>query len=193
MRKTGMTCGILVLMLHLSPDLHGQDASKDPWARFRYFEGSWEGHETGIAGIGRGDRTYAFIMNGKYLLLKNRSEFAPQEKNPKGEVHEDWTIFSYDTRQSRLAARQFNVEGYVNQLALEQGPASGNRFVFVGECIENLPPGYRVRLTYEVTGEDDFDETFELAAPGKDFSTLLKNRWKRRTQSLPADSRTTNP
>jgi len=44
-------------------------------------------------------RTYEFVMNGRFLHERNISPYPPQEKNPKGEVHEHWTMFSYDRTQ----------------------------------------------------------------------------------------------
>ena len=70
-----------------------------------YFVGAWDDAESGLAGIGKGDRTYEFIMDGKHLYAKNRSRFEPQEKNPKGETHEDRAFFSYDGIREKVVLR----------------------------------------------------------------------------------------
>jgi len=44
----------------------------------------------------------------------------------------------------------------------------------------------RVRLTCEIRNADQFEETFELAQPGKDFEVYLKNYWKRSTEPNPS-------
>jgi len=60
------------------------------WTPFNYFIGSWQGSGQGQAGDSRVERKYEFVLNGKFLSVRNKSTYDPQEKNPKGEVHEDW-------------------------------------------------------------------------------------------------------
>ena len=160
--------------------LFAQEAEeKNVWELFHYFVGSWEGHETGKAGIGKGDRTYEFIMGGKYLYFKITSVFEPQEQNPEGEVHIDWTFFSHDEMRDKFGIREFNIEGYVNQYILEGLSDDKKTLVFVAENMENVPPGFHARLTYDIQNENEFDEIFELAPSGKELSVFLKNHWTR--------------
>ena len=174
-----MRLGIFILAALASLLSAQQTNSEDVWKPFRYFAGSWDGHETGKVGIGKGERTYRFILGTKYLFSNNRSTFEPQEKNPKGEVHQDWTFFSYDRLAATYVMRQFNSEGFVNRFRLEGGTAD-KRLVFVSQASENAPPGLRARLTYEIKDNKRFTETFELAMPGRDFELLLTNHWTRR-------------
>lgn len=51
--------------------------------------------------------------------------------------------------------------------------------VFDSEAIENIPPGYRARETYIVTGPDRFAEGFEIAPPGKDFELYSETQFRR--------------
>jgi len=89
---------ILLLILLLLPGLIilQADKKKDIWERFQFFVGEWEGKGEGKSGISKVEKNFQFIMNGKYLYLKTKAVFEPQENNPKGEVHEDWGFFSYD-------------------------------------------------------------------------------------------------
>ena len=141
--------------------------------------GEWNGHETGAAGVGKGSRSYKFVLGGRYLHSRNTSRFAPQEKNPKGETHEDWTIFSFDRSRRRIIARQFNSEGFVNHLVQDLSNGDPRTLVFVSESSENAPPGLRARLTYLLRSDAALEEVFELAMPGKDFVVYLRNSWKR--------------
>lgn len=59
------------------------------------------------------------MLNSQFIRVQNRSEYPPQEKNPKGEVHEDEGFISYDRARQRLVLRQFHVEGFVNQYVQE--------------------------------------------------------------------------
>jgi len=160
----------------------GQESAPqaDPWAPFRFFVGSWEGRGEGGPGVSAGEQTFAFILRGAYLHVRNKAVFAPQEKNPKGETHEDWGVFSYDKARKTFVFRQFHVEGFVNQYVLENAPPDGKTFVFVTEAIENIPAGFKARLTYKVIDADTFEQTFDLAAPGKEFECYSKGVMKRK-------------
>jgi hypothetical protein len=104
------------------------------------------------------------------------SIYPAQPKNPKGEVHEDWGIISYDRSRKTHILRQFHTEGYVNQFVAEPNARGGLRFS--SEAIENIPTGYRARETYTETGPDSFVERFELAEPGKDFELYSETRFR---------------
>ena len=58
--------------------------------------------------------------------------------------------------------------------------ADGNTIVFISEAIENGHEGMRARSIYTVINDNEFEETFELAMPGKEFGMLLKNHWTRK-------------
>jgi hypothetical protein len=172
----------LVLILVIIPCLvwSQEQAKQDPWDQLSFFAGSWEGEVSGKAGIGIGERSYEFILQGQFLHVKNKATFEPQEKNPEGEVHEDWGVFSYDGGRKMFVFRQFHVEGFVNQYALDSASSDGKTLVFVTEGIENIPDGWRAKLTFIVENDDSFIEQFQLAPPGKDFGTCIENRWKRK-------------
>ena len=174
-----------ILILPVLAQDSAKDGDTDVWDPLRYFVGAWLGHETGRAGTGQGKRTYRFILGNQYLLSENTSQFEPQEKNPGGEVHQDWEIFSYDRNRATFVLRQFNSEGYVNQFILDRDRSNveGGLFVFVSEAAENSPPGLRARLTFRVTSPNRFEETFEVALPGRDLEPFVKNSWTRADQN----------
>ena len=150
------------------------------WRPFDFFIGSWEGTGKGEPGISKVERNYERALNSKFIQVKNKSIYAPQEKNPKGEVHEDWGFVSYDRNRKLFVLRQFHVEGYVNQYTLEKVSSDGKTIIFVTETIENIPAGYRARETYKIIGDNEFIETFEIAEPGKDFMAYSENHFKRK-------------
>ena len=171
----------LLLALLLSPAVLAQTTQPTVvWEPLKYFAGSWEGTAKGQPGNGKVEREYQFILNGKYLQAKNKSTYPPQEKNPKGEVHEDWGLFSYDRSRKQFVLRQFHVEGFVNQYKLDAAANNNKTLVFVTESIENTPAGWRGRESYQIVSNDEFAEVFELAAPGKEFEVYSENRFKRK-------------
>jgi hypothetical protein len=142
------------------------------------FIGRWQGTTEGQPGKGTVEREYKRVLNSRFVHAQNRSVYPPQERNPKGEQHEDLGIFSVDRTRKRIIFRQFHVEGFVNQYVQE--PDSVDRaIVFTTEAIENIPSGWRARETYRVINADEFEEVFELSAPGKPFEVYSRTRLKR--------------
>ena len=140
--------------------------------------GRWQGTTEGEPGNGTVEREYTRILNSRFVHLKNRSVYPPQERTPKGEEHEDVGIFSVDRSRKRIVFRQFHVEGFVNQYVQEPGTAD-RTLVFVTESIENIPEGWRGRETYTFINADELEEVFELAPPGKPFAPYSRARLKR--------------
>jgi hypothetical protein len=147
----------------------------EPVARFL---GMWTGTSEGQPGKGKVERHYERVLGSKFIQVRNRSTYPPQEKNPKGETHEDIGFFSFDGARKRVVFRQFHIEGFVNQYALDASSA-GDRVVFVSESIENIPAGFRARETYVFSGSDQLEEIFEIAEPGKNFEIYSRSRLTR--------------
>lgn len=171
--------GLLLLVMLVSAVPMHPNQAPDPWEPVRFFAGKWKGEVDGQPGHGTVERTYEFVVGGRFLHERNISTYPPQEKNPKGEVHEHWSMFSYDKSRKALVLRQFHAEGFVNQYALPLAAAGGNGFVFESEAFENLPSGWKAREVYEVRSKDEFVETFELSAPDKPFEVYSRNHFHR--------------
>jgi hypothetical protein len=181
MRKSCMLVLSSLLSVILLAPLEAQAPAKsDAWAPLQFLVGEWNGTTEGQPGKGTVKRTYEWVLNGRFLREVNISTYPQQEKNPKGEVHEHWTMFSYDRGRKMLVMRQFHIEGFVNQYVLPQGSASVDGFVFESEAFENLPSGWKAREKYQRITKDEFVEVFELAAPGKPFEVYSRNHFRRR-------------
>jgi len=152
----------------------------DPWKPVRVLLGKWEGASTGQSGAGKTEREYKFTLNNRFIHVSSRSVYPPQEKNAKGETHEEVGFISFDKAAKKLIIRQFHVEGFVNQYVMERSSEGGQIFSFVTFAIENITPGWRARETYRIISDDEFIETFALAEPGKDFVTYTETRFRRK-------------
>jgi len=150
-----------------------------PLEPLKVFLGKWAGEVEGNPGKGTVERTYAFALRERFIEIRNRSTYPPQEKNPKGEVHEDIGYLSYDRGAKAFALRQFHVEGFVNQFLSVPYEGAGAAFRFVTTSIENIPPGWRARETYTFSGENEFTEVFELAGPDAEFEIYSTTRFRR--------------
>lgn len=170
-----------LVLLFAQPPVPAPRATPDPWAPIRVIEGEWEGESEGEPGKGTVKRVYTFVLNKKFLNETNVSTYPPQPKNPKGEVHQHWSFFSYDRARKTLVLRQFHQEGFVNQFAMVAA-ATPNAIVFESEALENVPKGWKARETYEIVSPDEFVETFEIASTGA-YEIYSRSRFKRKRAS----------
>lgn len=172
---------ILCLIMFMPFIGNGQLSKSDSlWLPLGNLIGTWTGTGKGANGIGNYERTYQFVLNKKYIEVKNKAIYPPNDKSPKGYMHEDAGYISYDRTRKKFIFRQFHIEGYINQYKLDSISTKGKTVVFVSEGIENIPAGWRARETYKFISEDEFTETFELAEPGKDFAFYSEAILKRK-------------
>jgi hypothetical protein len=153
-------------------------APVDTLAPLARLVGRWTGTSDGQPGKGAVERQYERVLGSKFIQVRNRSTYPPQEKNPKGETHEDIGFFSFDRARKRIVFRQFHIEGFVNHFVIEPS-STADRLVFTSESIENLPAGFRARETYVFSGNDQFEEIFEIAEPAKDFEVYSRSQLTR--------------
>jgi hypothetical protein len=170
---------VLVLLIPVALLGHEKTSESDLEA-LEYFAGEWAGECSGKAGDGVGERTYEFVMDGGYLYARTVMRFKPQEKNPEGEVHEDWSLFSYDGNRDILIAREFNIEGFVTRYVLDSLSSDNKTIVMISEDIESGPPGLSARLTYQIKGDNEFMEIFELSFSNTEFSCWVSSHWERK-------------
>jgi hypothetical protein len=175
----------------LPPTLaRSQAHASDPWEPVRVFAGDWVGSAEGKAGAGTVRRTYAFVLEERFLHENNVSVYAPQPANPSGETHRHWSLFSYDRQRNALVLRQFHQEGFVNQYVLNAAESKPGKLVFDSESFENFDNRWKARETYEIRSIDEFVETFELGEPGQKLEVYSRNHFKRYKGERCADDKT---
>ena len=174
-----MRRALLLIVLLPVFGLAQESRKENNWSAFTFFIGTWKGTGKGQPGVSQLERQYQFILGGKFIQVNHKSVYAPQEKNPKGETHEDLGFVSYDRRAKQHLFRQFHTEGFVIQYRLESIAVDGKTIVFISDSIENIAPGWRAKETYRILNNDEFVEIFELAAPGKEFSPYSENNFRR--------------
>lgn len=153
--------------------------SQNQFDEFDFLIGNWQGVETGVSGDGIGFRTYSYELNKNYILEKNQSTFPKTEKKPKGEVHRDFGIMSYNSNKNEIVYRSFNVEGFTNIFVLDTTLSVLDKFVFITREIENNPGEWKARVIIEKNSDTEFTESFDIAMDGKNFTPFLKNHWYR--------------
>jgi hypothetical protein len=174
-----VVCGLictLVSATHVAAQ--AAPAPVDQWAPVRFLLGSWEGTSTGQAGNATVKREYRFALREQFIEERHTSTYPPQERNPRGEVHEHISYISRDRARRHLVLRQFHVERFVIQY-VQQDTTPGAQLAFVSEAMENTPAGWRARESYVVHGPDELEEVFELARAGGAFEVYSRTRLKR--------------
>ena len=156
----------------------GTTVPDNPWAPVQFMVGKWKGESEGQPGKGSVRRSYRFVLADKFLYEQNVSSYPPQPGNEKGEVHEHRSFFSFDRARRRLVLRQFHQEGFVNQFSLVSRGDQG-KLVFESEALENAPPSWKARETYDIVSPDEFVETFDLARGAGPYELYSRTRFKR--------------
>jgi len=151
--------------------------SQSKFENFNFLIGNWQGVETGVAGNGIGFRTYTYELNDNYIMEKNQSTFPITEKKPKGEVHRDIGIFSYNANTNETIYRSFNVEGFTNIFVLDSVNSTRQKFVFITREIENNPGNWKARVIIEKISAEEFIETFDIAMNGVNYEDFISNHW----------------
>jgi len=179
MRWVVLLFGAVASLLQGSTGSEGaqpQAQNADVWRPIRFMLGTWDTTSSGQPGNGTGTREYRLVLGDGFIECRTRVTYPPQDKNPKGEIHEDIGLISYDRTRKAFVLRQFHKEGFVNTYVA----ASDKPHVFTTEAIENIPSGFRARETYREVSPTEFVEVFELAEPGKDFAVYSETRLTKR-------------
>ena len=165
---------IFLLLLMIPFAGSAQLSKKDSlWLPFKDFIGEWKGAGDGVDGKATYERSYKLVLNKNYIEVRNKSNYEPNDKSPKGYLHEDVGYISYDKMRKTFIFRQFHIEGFINQYKLESISPDGKTLVFVSESIENIPAGWRAKETFTIAN-GSLKEAFDLAEPGKEYEPYTK-------------------
>jgi len=175
--------GTLLIIALLPAMLSAQAGQRqNVWAPLRYFVGKWEGTAESRLGKGTAEREYRAILDGSFLQSESTHAYDLSTQLPEGQTHEGLELFSYDRVRKALVMRQFHSEGFVNQYLLDSLSADSTTIVFVSECLENVPPGWRAKEQYEIIDDNEFIEIFKLAPPDGEFEVYWETHLKRKDQ-----------
>lgn len=162
---------LFVLILSIS----GIAEKTDKWKNFRYLIGTWKTETPGVTNI----QEYAFFFNETFIRSTTRAVFKPTAKKPKGEIHEDLNIFSYDGTSKTMILRSFYSEGFVNTFTLSGVSEDGKILTFKTIAVENAPKGTRAKLVLQKVNDTELVERFHVAWPDKDYACVSDNRLKK--------------
>ena len=167
---------VFLACLFVASFLPARQASEFPdWDFWRGLLGEWAGGGGGDPKQGVGSFMFAFDLQGRILVRRNRTDF-PATKDRPSFSHEDLMIV-YPAPGNLSRAVYFDNEGHVIHYAVTVSPAK-RKATLISDPDPLVP---RFRLTYQLTGSDAVTVRFEIAPPGKpdDFSLYLQGTARR--------------
>lgn len=153
-----------------------QDTPGNPWARWQFLVGSWEGTGSGEPGQGAGTFSFAFELDGKILVRRSRVDYPPKPGEKTGLSHQDLVMVYPYSDGSSFRAIYFDTEGHVINYAVtfpEKQPA----VIFESDPSQ---PGPRYRLTYDADAKGNLTVKFSIAPPGGPFKVYVAGTSRRK-------------
>jgi hypothetical protein len=142
------------------------DGSRDGLAGLSFLLGEWEGRGGGGPGQGSGWFSFSPDLQQKVVVRRNHSDY-PAAEGRAAYSHDDLMVIYTLAAGRPLQAIYFDSENHVirYQVRLDAAASPGRQAaVFLSDA---APPSPRFRLTYQMTGPDALDLTFEIAPPDK--------------------------
>ncbi len=140
----------------------------DDWGPLQFLIGHWTGEGGGGPGQGSGAFSFAPDVQGKVLVRKNFAEYPASNGKPAAR-HDDVMVVYRDESSHKLRAMYFDSESHVISYSVDA--AEGGGVVFTSDGPSSA---MRYRLTYTGTGPKTLKLKFEMAQPGKDFTTYIE-------------------
>ena len=168
---------IALFMLMVSVFTNGQT---DPFEKLNVLIDDWTGSGSGFGNeTSKIESSFQYVMDGKYIEVVNDSKFKPTTDNPRGEHHVDKGFISHDQERKLIMFRQFNIEGYINQYALNTSVSNDSTLVFETEEIENLSGG-KARWTILINSDIKVETVFDVSFSRDEFTCMGINELERK-------------
>ncbi len=160
-------------------------ADDDPWKPYEFLIGQWTGDGGGEPGKGSGEFSFAWDLQKKVLVRKNRADFPAAGGRP-AFSHEDLMVIYQGEPGGPGKAIYFDSEGHVINYAASVSDDK-RTLTFLSEAAAAVP---RFRLTYTKEKEDTVHIKFEIAPPGKpdEFKTYVEGGARRKDMPKPGDA-----
>jgi hypothetical protein len=168
-----------LVLVALSVGASATSPDDDAWEPFRFLVGEWTGEGGGEPGKGSGTFSFAWDLQGKVLVRRNRAEYPPA-KGRRGFAHEDLMVIYRADRGDRTKAIYFDSEGHVINYALTFS-GDGRTLTFLSDAAPAAP---RFRLSYRKGANDSMGIKFEIAPPGNPdgFKPYLEGNARRQKE-----------
>jgi len=133
-----------------------QSSTKDRWAAWEPFLGTWQGAGSGKPGQGSGEFTLERDLQAGILVRHNFAEY-PATKDKPAYRHDDLMVIYPEGDKTR--ADYWDNEAHIIHYFAELSP---DKLVFTSDPAQ---PGPRFRLSYVKAAADELKIVFEIAPP----------------------------
>ncbi len=170
------------VLVALSAVAAGSSPEDDSWKPYRFLAGEWTGGGGGEPGKGTGRFSFAWDLNEKVLVRRNRAEY-PAANGRAAISHEDLMVIYRPDPDGPAKAIYFDSEGHVINYAVTFSDDKAT-LIFLSDAVAAAP---RFRLSYTKGADNSIGIKFEIAPPGKSdgFKTYLEGNARRQTEPKP--------
>ena len=179
------TVGSLLLFSRALPGAE-QPSLTNPLESLQFLIGEWQGDSVESQGNSvsalespRAHREFQRMLNDRYIRIESHEMHISEPRQPTQPPHDTIGIVSFDTARQKLVLRQFHTDGSIIQYSTDPY-VKGRKLIFLSEAVENMPPGFRARTTYDVIAPDELEEVVERGEPGAEFRVYSRSRVKRK-------------
>jgi hypothetical protein len=172
-------CTFSALMLVAFSAGTAASSDDDAWKPYRFLVGEWTGEGGGEPGKGSGRFSFAWDLQKKVLVRRNRAEYPAAQGRP-AFSHEDLMVIYRADRGGPAKAIYFDSEGHVINYAATFSNDE-RTITFLSDTVPSAP---RFRLSYTKGADDSMGIKFEIAPPGTPevFKTYLEGNARRQTE-----------
>jgi hypothetical protein len=158
-----------MLLLLITTPINAQQSKTEPWAKWQFLIGEWDGQGTGKPGDGTGGFTLQPDLDGKVLVRKNHANYPASNGRPAFSHNDLMVVYPADKSPNAI---YFDNEGHVINYAVRFNDSTG-AIIFTSEPVAGA---MRFKLTYTPVDKNKVNIKFEIAPPGKPdaFSTYIE-------------------
>jgi hypothetical protein len=169
----------VLALLALSAGTAAAAPEDDSWKPYRFLAGEWTGEGGGEPGKGSGRFSFAWDLNEKVLVRRNRAEYPAAQGRP-ATKHEDLMVIYRPDPDGPPKAIYFDSEGHVINYAVTFSDDM-QTLTFLSDAVPAAP---RFRLSYTKGADESMRIKFEIAPPGKPdgFKTYLEGNARRQPE-----------
>ncbi len=169
-----MSSRLALCFMVLFPSLvRAQAQTVDPWTGIRFLFGEWVSASGGGAPgeAVSGGFTFALELDGRIVMRRSHSEYAPKPGEKDGVKHSDLLV-AFST-PAGLRATYWDNEGHTIQYSIK---TEAGRVTFESDA---AVPGPRFKLVYEAQG-NALAITFFIAPPGGAYQRYVSGVARRK-------------
>jgi hypothetical protein len=175
-----------IVLATLSAGAAGSTSDDDPWKPYRFLAGEWTGEGGGQPGKGSGGFSFAWDLQEKVLVRRNRAEYPATQGRP-ASSHEDLMVIYRGESGGSTRAIYFDSEGHVIHYTATFSQDQ-RTLTFLSDAASAGP---RFRLSYTKGEGEVLRIKFEIAPPGNPdaFKTYLEGDARRQKGLKPGESK----